>query len=273
MQEDMFRKSEEAAGDVQSLYTGLVDLYVLAINPSLSELHDRGIMLKNEPIYVGKDQDGNVQTRVDIWLSREEPKIQTKVSFFVGSKPVVSSNDNPRWIDKFGASTYAATKEEAKYVDNASLRQAYPSEAELTEFLRYWGGLKTKTEFRLEDPLAIAKGNIEELEKFHGMVVEHTATENEKLGNPICVMLTVTENDGNRYQNVLNDKFGFAKADNQKKFNRHLENKESYMSDLNRSLNFDYQNSLELQKYRFGQAPEQSTSSEAATFDDDELAF
>ena len=61
----------QIAGGGIPLYTGIAPVSVIAVNPSLAELHALDINLKTEPNYTGIQLGDNVKNKLTFWLKAE----------------------------------------------------------------------------------------------------------------------------------------------------------------------------------------------------------
>lgn len=152
-----------------TIYTGLCDVKVVAINPTKEELNKFGVNIKEEPNYTSKNEDGQDKCRVDFWLHEEKHDIKTKVSFFIENKiSIAATSGNMEFINDFGQSTWAKSvedlqEEKYKWFNNTTARPAIVGETGLISFIKSWLSIGNKEEAKIDEIVALAKGNMSEI--------------------------------------------------------------------------------------------------------------
>lgn len=148
----------------RKLYIGAAPVKVVAINPTMAELNELGVMFTTEPDYNSKDK-----FRVDVWTHHETAGYN-KISFWPSMDMETSTTGKKRFIDKYGkTSFYCNSLDEANYIDKPSARELYRGEEFLTRFIKPLGnvdiGSKEKPggECRLEHWEDLCDGNLDEL--------------------------------------------------------------------------------------------------------------
>lgn len=110
-----FGKAQEVKEGVQrSLYTGVENFKVVAVNPTKDEIEAiYGREINFDPEYVSVDQvsdaDGEreaAQIRLDFYLSNEDDSISTKIQFYVTDTHHKSESGKYRVINSFGRETW-----------------------------------------------------------------------------------------------------------------------------------------------------------------------
>ena len=81
--------TQEVVGSGMKLYSGLTNVNVIAVNPTMAELHALDLNVKSEPNYQVSfsDQEYN---KVVFWLGNEDTKVKLEV--LVQPKARVSQN-------------------------------------------------------------------------------------------------------------------------------------------------------------------------------------
>ena len=63
--------TEEVMGGIKT-FSGLTNVKVRAVNPTMAELHDMGINVKQEPVYTGIDLGNGECNKVVFWLTNDD---------------------------------------------------------------------------------------------------------------------------------------------------------------------------------------------------------
>lgn len=162
---------------VYKVYTGLVDVKVIAVNPTKDELNALGVNIQSEPNYVDKSEEGNDKCRIDFWLHEEKLNIKTKVSFFIENKlNAVSQAGNMQFINDLGQSAWGKSVEEVKndsrydWFKSETMRPAIPGEANLIDFIKAWLSIGRDAVAKIDNVVGLSKGDVSELKP---LVVNH----------------------------------------------------------------------------------------------------
>ena len=142
---------------------GITPVRVMAVNPSGKWLHTNKFRKEDVDVDYKFDFDGVTGTSVNIYLqSLLNNKNQYNVKFNIYSKGVSSKKDIPMWVDSFGKSSYASTKEEAKFLDHATAIHGCAGLADLVKFIRTW--LRAEFDAPLSlDLNKLLKGDVSEI--------------------------------------------------------------------------------------------------------------
>lgn len=242
------RNSSEKVTGGFSLMTGANTATVLAINPSLEEMTSvLGFEEPREPAtYLGTDNNGNRNVRLDIWYTPTGTETKQKYSLFVSDAEVVTQDGNKKqYTNAHGQFGYFPTAEVpanfAKFFSAEGLRTAYQGEEKLVDFLQNWANLKVG---KNGDDVTLNydqlfEGNFSELTD---VLAQATAE-----GNTVGLMFgvrTVPQEDGTikYYQDVYTKKFFRPTDDLNQKFTEQL-------NDPYGAWDRDYQGSTEWQTY------------------------
>lgn len=194
--------STEVTVREKTIWTGLADCKVLAINPTLTELNDLGINAQNDPQYIG--DDGRV--RLDIWVKTDNPQnVTTKFSLWLENKHRESQAGKPQWINKYGKTAWYNDESESQdWFLKDGVRQAYIGEEDLHKFLQAYLNVVYNTkdkkydECRIDNMEAIFKGDYSELQSILTAYPDNTVR--------VLLGAKITE-EGNIYQNIFNKFF------------------------------------------------------------------
>ena len=222
---------KEVVGGGNALYVGIAPVKVLAVNPTMAELHELGIMVKQEPNY--KAMIGEVEKqKVTFWVQHDSPDIKTRVEFLLEDKTRVNRDgDKNQWINNSGKTAWSGEPASTVYdwYKSDGERKAYIGEDSLVEFIAAWANVSSGDDCYLESIAEIAKGNVAELKQLATALAE----------NRVRVLLGVK--DG-QYQNVYTKFFGRIKPKRDDLFVRSLN------GDFG-SFNAEYNTDLSLQRY------------------------
>lgn len=195
------RNSEEKTVRERTLYTGLADCKIIAINPTQQELIDlTEIDLGKEITYVDND---NNRTRIDFWVETQtEDPIRTKMSLWLTHTLNVSGEGKPQWLNKYGRTSWYNDESEApKWFKTEGARQCYRGEEVLHNFLSkflntvYNDNTNEYDECQIDNPKALAEeGNVTELRNIL----------KDYKDNTVRLLFGIDENG---YQNIYNKHF------------------------------------------------------------------
>jgi hypothetical protein len=237
-----------------SLWTGLCDFKVVAINPTQEELADLlnvDVEKVKDPEYTGTTENGEAKLRIDVYLRNEEHNITTKVVFWTEDRESISKKGSTQFINEVGTSVWCATTpEEASNIDwftNRAYRVALVGEADLYNFFVAWFNIDPRaadSEVVLDTPFSeVVNGNLEELK---GLL---------DVFNQRQVRVLLGVKDG-KYQDVYSKVFLPGGSTYVKRLEQVLERD----AESGYPYKGDYQNSFELKKYTGESAPEETVS-------------
>lgn len=236
---------------VGTLYTGLCDMKIVAINPTLEEIKALGLPAQKEPEYTTTEEvkdalgaptgETYAKTRVDVYLKRESvaggKPIQAKVAFWIEDRPRLSQKgDKAQYINAFGDTTWAVigqTPLEQESTKNwyrgDGMRQAFSGEEYLIEFMKAWANVGRENKCSIDNISAIAKGDVSELKRYVPALAK----------NEVRFLLGVKDN---QYQAVYDRRFGRTYEKGNTAWIKATENQYS-------QFKADYQNSFELKVF------------------------
>jgi len=214
-------------------FTGLAKLQVVAINPTLAELHEMGVNMKNEPEYLTHTEAGEVELKVDFWLKHDSQPILSSLRFYLVDKLSVARSGNKEYINDFGSSAYGASidviaSRNQPWFDIDTLRQAYEGETDLVSFIRNWLCVPQNSVANIDSWDALFQGNITEITDMMKLTPDGEGTKYK-----VQVLLFVNDNG---YQAIYNRFFGRMDSGNIKRWKTHFENSTStvnYGGDFN----------------------------------------
>lgn len=228
--------TESKEGNAVKRYIGVAPVFVLAVNPSKSELEKLyNTQLENDPEYlseveVGEDKHKVQNVRLDFIVKTDAEKcggieFTTKASFFIRNEYRYNKDQTKvQVIDKYGRTAWV-TIEQAKAHEipvykngpaniDKDYRPAYHGEEELTKFIKAYLGISNVMKYvnntwvmvdnpedceaRLEDIAEYFKGNFKELRDVIAL----------QPNNKVKILFGVkTTDDNKQYQAIYNQMF------------------------------------------------------------------
>lgn len=223
---------EVVAGGGVTLYSGIAPVSIVAINPTLSELSDLGINLRQDPEYkvTLNEEDYN---KLVFWLKSEIPGLSftTRFEILMQNKHRASKDGNKfMWANNIGQTTWSAEVPAYDWWKNVDkTRKAYVGEDTLINFTKAWANVANGGEISFDTIDAISTGDVTELQEYVKVLKD----------NKLRVLVGVK--DG-KYQAVYNRHFGRLKPMRDDMFIKALN--EDYGS-----FNAEYNKDLKLQVY------------------------
>jgi hypothetical protein len=139
----MFNIQEEKFSSPKKLFIGITALSVSKMENELKE---------------------GEYNRIDFYLENKEKEVFVKKSFFLRDEEVVSKTGKKQYINSLGQANYfSESPEQNSYFEIEGARPALRGEAELTSFIRALFNVKKDKEGNLDNPSALANGNMDEL--------------------------------------------------------------------------------------------------------------
>jgi len=187
--------TEAVAGAGATLYSGLTNMKVLGVNPSMAELHAMGVNVKQEPNYkvTFSDQDYN---KIVFWVGNADTKV--KVEILMQPNVRTSQTGKKQWINAFGSTTWSEDAPSYDWWKAEGQRPAFVGEETLIEFTKAWANVAAGDEVTYDNINAIASGDVSEIKALAAAL-----TNNE-------VRLLVGVKD-DKYQTVYTKCFGRIK--------------------------------------------------------------
>ena len=124
---------------------GLLEGSVVAINPTLKELEEIGVSVRDdqsETEYLGTSRDGNTNLRVDVWLLNKHEDELFKLTFFLEDSIKMNRDETKtQYINNIGNCTWAESEELLPaWFSKRPYRKARNGEEHFYNFLRIWLG-------------------------------------------------------------------------------------------------------------------------------------
>lgn len=224
----MFNTGEEYRD--RPVYTGLTDVNIIAVNPTLAEAEKLDLPIREEPTYISTSEEGNAKIRLDFWVKNAQ--VLTKIAFFLEDCTRVSSAGNKQFINNYGSTVYAVSAQDITYdwYKQEGVRECKVGEAELVDFIKAWLSVPQGGEARIDNISQLIKGDLTFLK---GLITTNAARK-------VQILLIVKESDGKYYQNVYTRYFGRAGGKSVTYWQKHMDKAQTLPN---------YQNNFKLQEF------------------------
>ena len=196
----------EVSGGGVKLYSGLGNFKVIAVNPTMAELHDLGIMVKQDPNYF-VDLNGTEYFKLTFWIKNAD--LTTRFDILMNGSERVSQTGKNQWINSIGQSTWSDGEPEYDWFKKEGLRKALTGEETLINFVKQWANVANGDEAYFDSIAKIVKGDVTEVKALVKLL------ENNE------VRLLIGVKDG-KYQTVYTKVFGRVKPQRDDLFVKNL---------------------------------------------------
>jgi hypothetical protein len=257
--------TEEVVGGL-SIFSGVTNVKVIAVNPKMVELHALGINVKQEPNYT-IEFSGEAYNKIVFWLANKDNNF--KLEILMQNKPKVSQSGKFQWMNNIGQSTWSEEAPTYDWWKSEGQRKAYTGEETLINFVKAWANVAAGGEVYFESMQAIAGGNLKEIK---GLI--KTLNSNE-----VRVLIGVKDD---KYQQVYTKYFGRVKPQRDDLFIKALNDEYgSFNADFNADLKWGHHvPTITLispdtisEKDDWGLSPKSSNKETLATVNNDDLPF
>ena len=212
--------TEEVVGGIKT-YSGLTNVKVRAVNPTMAELHAMDINVKQEPNYT-VEFSGEEYNKIVFWLANEDGNF--KLEILMQNKPRVSQSGKHQWMNGIGQSTWSEEAPTYDWWKKEGERKAYTGEETLINFTKAWANVASGDEVSYDSMPAIAGGAVAEIKE----LVKALST------NEVRVLIGVKDD---KYQQVYTKYFGRVKPQRDDLFVKALNDEYgSFNADFNADL-------------------------------------
>ena len=188
--------TEEVLGSIKT-YSGLTNVNVIAVNPTMEELHALDINVKQEPNYKAVIGDQEF-LRLVFWVRNSDANF--KVEILVHDEPRKSQNGKYQWINSIGQLTWSTEAPTYEWWKTEGQRKAYVGEETLSYFTKAWANVASGDEVSFDTIHEIVKGNLTELKSLVTVLTN----------NQLRVLVGVKDD---KYQQVYTKYFGRIKPE------------------------------------------------------------
>ena len=196
----------EVAGGGIKTYSGLANFKVIAVNPTMEELHGLGIMVKQDPNYF-VDLNGTEYFKLTFWIKNDD--LTTRFDILMNGTERVSQSGKNQWINSIGQATWSDGEPTYEWFKKDGLRKALVGEETLINFTKAWANVANGDEAYFDSIAKIVKGDVAEVKALVKLL------ENNE------VRLLIGVKDG-KYQTVYTKVFGRVKPQRDDVFVKNL---------------------------------------------------
>ena len=212
---------EEVMGSGIQLYSGITNMNVIAVNPTMAELHAQDINVKQEPNYY-VEMNNEEYFKICFWIKNDE--VTTRFDIFLQNKEKTSSTGKFQWLNNVGQSTWSLEAPTYDWWKTEGQRKAYTGEETLINFVKAWANVKQGDEVFFDTIAAIVKGNVAEVKELAVALAQ----------NQVRLLLGVKDD---KYQAVYTKYFGRVKPQRDDLFVKSLnDDYGSFNADFNAEL-------------------------------------
>ena len=186
--------TEEVVGGIKT-YSGLTNVNVIAINPTMAELHAIDIKVKSEPNYQVAIGDENY-FKLTFWLNNSDGNF--KLEILMQNKPKISQTGKHQWINNIGQSTWSNESPTYDWWKPEGSRHAFGGEETLINFVKAWANVASGDEVAFDTIDKIVNGDIGEIKALIDVLT----------ANEVRVLIGVKDD---KYQQVYTKYFGRVK--------------------------------------------------------------
>jgi len=186
--------TEEVVGAIKT-YSGLTNVKVIAVNPTMEELHALDIKVKSEPNYT-VEFSGEEYNKIIFWVANEDGNF--KLEILMQNKPKVSQTGKHQWMNAIGQSTWSDDAPSYDWWKTEGQRKAYTGEETLINFVKAWANVASGDEVTFDTIPAIANGDLTEIKELAKVLAN----------NETRVLIGVKDDN---YQQVYTKYFGRVK--------------------------------------------------------------
>ena len=212
--------NQEVVGGIKT-YSGLTNVRVIAVNPTMAELHKLDINVKQEPNYK-VEFSGEEYNKIVFWLANSDGNF--KLEILMQNKHRVSQAGKNQWMNSIGQSTWSEEEPTYDWWKKDGQRKAYTGEETLINFVKAWANVASGDEVYFDSMPAIAEGN----------VIEIRNLAEQLQNNEVRVLIGVKDD---KYQQVYTKYFGRVKPQRDDLFVKALnDDYGSFNADFNTDL-------------------------------------
>ena len=212
--------TEEVVGGLK-LYSGLTNVNVMAVNPTMDELHKMDIKVKSEQTYnvtIGEEE----YFKVVFWLKNQDAIFRLEI--LLQNKARLSKTGKYQWINSVGQDTWSIESPTYEWWKKDGERKGYSGEKTLIDFTRAWANVASGDEAYYETIDKIVSGDLTEIKALIAALQE----------NQVRVLVGVKDD---KYQTVYTKYFGRIKPQRDDLFIKALnEDYGSFNADFNADL-------------------------------------
>ena len=212
--------TEEVVGGLKT-FSGLTNVNVIAVNPTMAELHAMDINVKQEPNYDISFSDQNYK-KIVFWVANDDGNF--KLEILMNNTHKVSQSGKNQWINNIGQSTWSEDAPTYEWWKTEGQRKAYTGEETLINFTKAWANVASGDDVSFTTIDAIVNGDVAEIK----------ALITALSGNQVRVLIGVKDD---KYQQIYTKYFGRVKPQRDDLFVKALnDDYGSFNADFNADL-------------------------------------
>jgi hypothetical protein len=186
--------TDEVVGGVK-LYTGLTNMNIIMINPTLKELQDNDIKFKQDPEYFVEINDVEY-FKLTFWLKNED--ITVRMEVLLNNTFRQSKGGKYQWINNIGQDTWSEESPTYEWWKTEGEHKAYSGEETLIKFMKAWANVASGDEVSFDTIDKIVEGDVLEVQQLVSALKD----------NQVRVLLGAKED---KYQQIYMRYFGRIK--------------------------------------------------------------
>lgn len=159
---------EGGGASLSKVYTGVEAFAVVAVNPTLQQLNDMGIPAKEEPVYIGTNEEGVKYANIRIFLDNQDESnpIKTSVNYRItdvhplsrtNKHLVINRYGNDAWLEEDVIGGSAPVPSNMTWYVTDDMRKAFRGERELISLIR---SLRNFANVRKETPQDVKDASV-----------------------------------------------------------------------------------------------------------------
>tara|TARA_R110000824_G_scaffold191466_1_gene373174 strand:- start:1033 stop:1821 length:789 start_codon:yes stop_codon:yes gene_type:complete len=152
--------TEEVTGTGMKTFSGLTNVNIIAVNPTMAELHAIDINVKQEPNYTVSFSD-QTYNKIVFWLKNEDASF--KLEILMNNTIRTSQSGKFQWINSIGQTTWSEEAPSYDWWKPEGERKSYVGEETLINFVKAWANVAAGDEVRFDTIDAISTGNLAEI--------------------------------------------------------------------------------------------------------------
>ena len=186
--------TQEVIGGIKT-FSGLTNVNVLAVNPTMAELHAMDINVKQEPNYDVAFSDQEFK-KITFWLANADGNF--KLEILVNNTQKESKTGKFQWINNIGQVTWSTDAPSYDWWKSEGQRKAYTGEETRINFVKAWANVANGDDVSFDTISSIVTGDVTEIKALLGALKS----------NQVRVLIGVKDD---KYQQVYTKYFGRVK--------------------------------------------------------------
>ena len=167
--------NEEVMNSIKN-YSGISNFNVMAVNPTMEELHSMDIKVKTEPDYF-LELNGEDYFKVVFWVKNQD--LTTRLEILMQNKHRTSKTGKFQWLNAVGQGTWSEDNPTYDWWQKPETsRKAFGGEETLINFVKAWANVAPGDNVYFDTIDKIVAGDVKELKE---LVTNNTKIETVKI--------------------------------------------------------------------------------------------